>query len=335
MIKSKIIKLLKASNGTYISGEEISSQLGVSRQAVWKNIKVLENEGYAIASIPGKGYRLIRITEKLFAPEIESRIKNSSFKWSIECYDELVSTNLFAIEKIHQGNRKEGLVVVADRQTGGLGRRGRVWESPAGNSVYMSFVLTPDISPLNVSCITLITALAVREVLQNYSEKKVCIKWPNDIIIDGKKICGILTQMSCEPDYVSYVVPGIGINVNNEEFDECIKNTATSLYAETGVMTDRCVIIAEVLEHFEKYYAEFLKSCNMSPFIDIYNEVLADKDEKVYVYKGLIEDTLPENVITGVARGIDDQGALMVEVDGQIIKVVSGEVSVRGVYGYV
>lgn len=222
------------------------------------------------------------------------------------------------------------MVVVADSQTQGRGRRGRNWESPADESVYMSIGLRPEISPDRASMLTLVMALAVSRAIKEVSGLETAlIKWPNDIVIGGRKVCGILTEMHLDGNAIGDVVIGVGINLGKKEFPEELLQTATSLRAECDCEIQKEALVAGVLEHFETYYEKFVEKCDMSTMIGEYVEKLVNKDKDVRVLD-------PQGEYTGTARGINELGELLVEKeDGTTVAVYAGEVSVRGIYGYV
>lgn len=223
----------------------------------------------------------------------------------------------------------DGTLVVADCQFRGKGRLGRSWSSPHGKAIFMSIILKEHIIPENASMITIVAAIAVLKAIGGIAEN-AAVKWPNDIVINKKKVCGILTEMKSSGMDSQYVVVGIGINVNNTEFPEDIADMAASLYTETGVCHDRAEIICQVMKEFEKYYNIFLRDNNLSGIVDDYNRNLINLNNQVDI---IGED----NVYRAEAKGIDENGRLIVKRcdTGAVEKIVSGEVSVRGVYGYV
>ncbi len=223
-----------------------------------------------------------------------------------------------------------GVVAVAGSQTKGRGRRGRNWNSPADESVYMSIGLKPEFAPDRASMLTLVTALAVSRAIEKVSGlNNALIKWPNDIVIGGRKVCGILTELHLDGTKIEDVIVGVGINLGASKFPEEIAQTATSLGAECGQTIEREELIASVLEYFEIYYEKFAEKCDMSTIMEEYVEKLANKDRNVRVLD-------PQGEYTGTARGINELGELLVEKeDGTMTAVYAGEVSVRGIYGYV
>lgn len=319
MLKNKILDLLKSADG-YISGEKISEQLNISRAAVWKHIKKFRQDGYKIESITNKGYRLISAPDIITEDGIKDNLDTEFIGRNIFFYDKTDTTN----ERAKANNSApEGSVFIAEVQTHGKGSRGRSWTSPRGTGIWNSILLKPDISPLEVSQITLAAGLAVCRAVGLNS----MIKWPNDIVIGGKKICGILTEMSAEMDRVNYVVCGIGINVNMENFPEELSDKATSMYIESGQKYVRNEVIAKLMNEFEYCYKRFLEG-GLCAILDKYKNhcVTLGRDVNVIFKK---------ESVTGKAVDVDENGSLVVETDKGRIAVTSGEVSVRGIYGYV
>lgn len=318
-MREKILEILKGSDG-YVSGEEISHVLGISRAAVWKHIRNLKNEGYKIESVTNKGYKLGGIPDKLDIDKIHEMLKTKVIGQRIEYVNSTDSTNN---ECKRLEDKTDGTLVIADAQTAGKGRLGRVWESPHGSGIWMSILLKPDVSLESVSQITLVAGMAVCRAVGI----DAMIKWPNDVVIDGKKICGILTEMSAEIERINYVICGIGINVNTPSFPEELQDKATSLFVETAKKHEREKIAADVLNEFEKLYNVFTEK-GFSFLADEYRKmcVTLNKDVRV-IYRN--------NELTGKAVDIDDSGNLIVETENGQITVHSGEVSVRGIYGYI
>lgn len=325
-MKTEVLRMLKEAD-EYLSGQEICEKFNVSRTAVWKVIKQLEAEGYEIEAIRNKGYRLKMAGDILSRAELESTMKTEWAGRNVLYFDETDSTNTEA-KKAAEAGAPHGTLAVADYQSMGKGRRGRSWTSPHGVGIWMSIMIRPNLHPSCASMLTLVAALAVADGI-----KKVCrldskIKWPNDIVVNGKKVCGILTEMSTELDCINYVVTGIGINANTDEFPEDIRDVATSLLLETGERVKRSQLIAAVMEAFEQYYGRFMENENMSGLLEEYNSLLANRDNMVRVLA-------PGSEYTGTALGIDETGELLVRMEsGELRRVLSGEVSVRGIYGY-
>ena len=330
MKNEEILKKLRDAKG-FVSGQELCTYYGVSRTAIWKVIRQLEKDGYVIEAQNNKGYRLVENENAdLFSKvEIESKIETNWVGRNIIFHKETSSTNIGAKERAEKGEAA-GTVVVADMQTAGRGRRGRGWVSPAGKDIYMTVVLRPQCRPEKASVLTLVMALAVLKAVSEQIPQKCSIKWPNDIVVNGKKICGILTEMSAELDGIHYVVIGTGINVNQEFLAEEIQETATALRIECGHQINRATLVARTLYYLEKYYAIFEENWDFSGLVNEYNQFLVNRDREVCVLD-------PKGAYEGTARGINENGELLVErkSDGELVQVYAGEVSVRGIYGYV
>lgn len=247
-------------------------------------------------------------------------------------YEEtLDSTNTRAKALARQG-AAHGTVVLTEEQTGGRGRMGRGWVTPKGSSVAMTCILRPEFLPQDASMLTLLMGLSVAKACRRLYPLKAQIKWPNDVLISQKKICGILTEMGADPGRIHYVVIGVGINGNLTEFPRELEGKATSLLRELGVQIRRAPLAATVLEEFEEMYEEFSERLDLSAFREAYDEILISRGRPVAV-RGA---AMGAEGLRGVARGIDDRGELLVErSDGTVVRVNAGEVSVRGLDGYV
>lgn len=325
--KTEVLQLLRDSE-EYVSGQQICESFGISRTAVWKIINQLKEEGYEIEAVQNKGYHLAGTPDVLSLSELQSRIKTKMAGSHLLYFDVTGSTNIEAKKQAENG-APEGLLVVADKQEAGRGRRGRSWESPAGANIFMTILLRPDFAPKKASMITLVMAVSVAQAIADVTELSVGIKWPNDIVVNKKKVVGILTELTMETDFIQYLVCGVGINVNQTEFPENIKATATSLYLEGGRKVNRAGLIERTMEHFEENYEVFCKTGNMSGLIEPYNKLLVNKEAQVRVLD-------PKGEYDGLSHGINEVGELIVErPDGSVENVYAGEVSVRGIYGYV
>lgn len=326
--------MLRSAGEEYTSGQVLCEKLGVSRQAIWKNILQLKEAGYQIESQPKKGYRLLESADRLVGADIESRLALDCLCRRVECLETVDSTNTRAKQLAELGE-PEGTLVVAEEQTAGKGRRGRGWASEPGIGIWMSLILRPQLKPQQAASVTLVAAMAVAKGIRECCGLETGIKWPNDVVINGKKVCGILTETSSEPDYIHYAVPGIGINANTPEFPEELRDRATSIYLETGKKTDRNALIAAVMNAFSDYYRRYLETADLSLLKDEYDAMLVNMNREVLILYGMVEDADPEKSEKGVAKGIAPSGALLVETEAGLKEVLSGEVSVRGVYGYV
>ena len=347
-MKKELLTLLRTADAP-VSGQELSTQLGVSRTAVWKQINTLKEEGYEI-EVSRRGYRLVDLPDVVTAGAVESLLADTRLGHPVRYYESITSTNQYAAALAQEG-APEGLLVTADEQTAGRGRSGRVWTTPPGSTVMMTLLLRPSVSPERVSMVTLLMGIAVAEACRELYGVDAGIKWPNDVVIGGRKVCGILTEMNldCEIPRVSHIVIGVGINVNVSSFPEELSGKATSILIEKcaaraprshahhaprakekdGQEFRRAELIAEVIRRFEQVYDIFLQTEDLSALKDRYEALLVNRGRAVCVLE-------PKQSWTGVAEGINESGQLLVRrEDGTLSPVYAGEVSVRGVYGYV
>ncbi len=328
-MKKDILKILKDNKDVYVSGQKISKILNVSRTAIWKHMNGLKEEGYKIESVSRKGYKLIASPDLLTPEEILPLIKTKNIGRSIVHFHSIKSTNMKAKE-LASNSKDEGEVVISEEQTMGRGRLGRKWISPKGKGIWMSIILRPQINPINVPKVTQIVAAAVTKAFGEIGVKNY-IKWPNDIIINNKKVCGILTEMSGELNRINYVVVGIGINANIEknDFPSEITDIATSIKIETGKGIQRKELVAHILNNFEKLYDDLVDHNNIDESIKIC------KDASILIGKR-IKVIRNNKKVDAQALDLTKEGKLVVRYDdGEIEELISGEVSVRGLYGYV
>jgi BirA family biotin operon repressor/biotin-[acetyl-CoA-carboxylase] ligase len=326
-MKEEILRLLRSADG-YISGQELCNRFGVSRTAVWKAINQLKEAGYEIEAQQNKGYRLMAAPDLMTEAEIKSLMHTDWVAKEVLYFDTIDSTNTKAQELAEKGYQS-GTLVVADKQESGKGRRGRSWVSPSGTGIFMTLMIKPDINPNNASMLTLVAALAVAKAITSVTGEEAMIKWPNDIVVNGKKVCGILTEMNAQFDYINHIVVGIGINVHNESFPEEISQMASSLMIEAGGKRfHRAQIIADTMSYFEQYYDTFLKTQDLSALVREYDKLLVNRNKSVRVLD-------PKEPFDGKAMGITPKGELIVDTWESRKLVSSGEVSVRGIYGYV
>lgn len=328
-MKEKILKALKENPDKFLSGEMLSKELGITRAAIWKHINSLKAEGYEIDSVSKKGYKLIDVPDLLTKDEILPRLNTKYIGKTYVYYSKIDSTNKKAKELATDGF-EEGTIVISEEQSLGRGRLGRVWYSPKGKGIWVSIILKPDIPTMMAPRITLIGAAAVHSALEEFGIKSE-IKWPNDIILNNKKVCGILTEMSGEMEKLNYIVMGIGINVNTEEneLENELNKIATSLKIECKKEICRKQLLCSLLNHFEGFYDDFKKHGTLENVISICkkNSILIGKEVKIISYG---------KEVAAKVIDIEDDGELIVKYDdGTVGKVLSGEVSVRGLYGYV
>ena len=326
-MKTKVLSLLRNSRD-YISGQELCRQFGVSRTAVWKTINQLKEDGYEIDAVTNKGYKLISYPDILNKHEIASRMQTKWIGKEVVFLEETGSTNADARILAEKGYG-HGTLVVANHQTGGKGRRGRNWHSPRGNSIAMSLILKPELESEYASMLTLVQAMAVTKAIEEVCGLKAQIKWPNDILVNEKKVCGILTEMNLEMMEISSIIIGTGINVNQDSFPEEISEIATSLKIEKKRTQSRADLIEHICELFEEYFEKFMETKDLSGIMEEYNRCLISLGRQVRVLD-------PKGEFNGEALGINVAGELLVKKeDGSIVNVYAGEVSIRGIYGYV
>ena len=331
-MKEAILRALREADG-YLSGQELAGKLSVSRTAVWKNIRQLQAEGYKIEAVSNRGYRLVESPDNVTEEELTSLLDTEWIGAQVYCYDQVTSTNQVAKALAEEG-AADGALVVANEQTAGKGRYGRHWGTPAGKTIAMTLILRPKLPPEQISMVTLVAGMAVAQACREICHVDACIKWPNDVVVNGKKICGILTEMTTDIHSVSYIVVGIGINTRVSDFPPELCDKAASLHREMerlgyDASFRRSELIAAVMKCFEMLYTQFLKTGDLSSLKDCYEQLLVNRDAVVRVLS-------PGNEYTGRAEGINDRGELLVRrEDGTLEKVYAGEVSVRGVLGYV
>ncbi|HNQ63994.1 MAG TPA: biotin--[acetyl-CoA-carboxylase] ligase [Syntrophorhabdaceae bacterium] len=314
---SEILRFLRDAND-YISGDTISTELGISRTAVWKYINQLEKKGYGISKLKGKGYSLVNIPDKLFPWEINRYLHNSFTKEII--YKETIdSTNTYAF-KLALTGKPEGTCIVAESQKSGKGRLNRTWFSPAYQNIYLSVILRPPVHPSKVYPITFLSSLAVHDTVKDLTGLPPTLKWPNDVLINGKKVCGTLLEISTEADMVSFVIIGIGFNINMDaqHTDESIKDKATSLYMETGKTYNRAYVCAVLLSMLERYYSVFLEKGE--------REICNIWESKALIKGKYIEINQMTEVFRGISEGIDIDGAMLLNINGEVKKIIAGDV---------
>jgi BirA family biotin operon repressor/biotin-[acetyl-CoA-carboxylase] ligase len=320
--RDQLLSYLKERKGEWISGESLSNKIAVSRAAVWKHICTLREEGYHIESSTNKGYSLQKVSEMLLPREIREGLETKVFgKRDIVYFKETDSTNTRAKELAAQG-APEGTLVVSEAQREGRGRKGRDWFSPPASGIYISLILRPTVPPSEAPKITLLTAVVTAETLLSLTQLRVRIKWPNDILVNGKKIAGILTEMSTDMDAIDYVVVGLGLNVDTPRFPNDIREKATSIFMETGTHFSRVRLIKSYLKWYEQYYQIF-KGIGFDPILKRWKE-LADIIGKRIVVE-MIDQTL-----TGEVQDIDSDGFLVLrDEEGKSIRIVSGDITLR------
>ena len=316
-----VLELLRSAGG-YISGEKMAERLGITRTAVWKKIMTLRDAGYDISSAPRSGYILRSAPDRLIEPEIVRGLDTALIGRKIICYDTVDSTNLVLKDLARRG-AEDGTVVVADSQGTGRGRMGRAFFSPPGKGIWVSILLRPTFLPQEAPKCTLMAVVAVARAMEHFG-LRAAIKWPNDILHDGRKLVGILTEMSAEMDRVNYVVIGIGINVNiaPEDFPAELRTIATSLMQMKGKELPRVAFLQELLRALDDLYAQVQRE-GFAPVLAAWREYAVTLGQQVRVIGPAGEE------FEGVAADIDAEGALLIDTQEGRRRVLAGDVSIR------
>ena len=318
--KAVLLARLKKVQGRWISGQVLSQELSISRMAVSKNIGTLRKEGYHIQAVTKKGYCLTALPDRLVAAEIIPKLNTRIFgQKEIYHYDVIDSTNIRARELAEKG-AAEGTLVIAESQTAGRGRRGRTWVSPQNDGIYLSLIAHPWLSPVEAPQLTLLTAVALANAIMNKTDLVIQIKWPNDLLIEGRKLSGILTELRTEGDRVAYVIIGIGINVNTTAGDLSVvtDQKVTSIAVETGAKASRLELLQAFLEEFEHQYT-LLGTHGFGPILERW-KILSDivgkmvrVDEAGWTLKGRVLD-------------VEQTGVLVVKCEsGEVKRIFSGD----------
>ncbi|WP_243373333.1 biotin--[acetyl-CoA-carboxylase] ligase [Geotalea sp. SG265] len=319
-LNRRILEIFRERKGEVISGEELSTMLGISRTAVWKHVEGLRKLGYTVSAVPAKGYRMVASPERLVADEIAAGLSTERIGTRIVCLDETDSTNNVAFRLAEEGT-VEGTVVIADAQSRGKGRLGRSWASPKGVNLYCSVVLRPAVPPVAASQLTFLSVVAVARAIELTTPLKAWIKWPNDILIDGRKIAGLLNEMSAETEKVNFVVLGIGVNINmrREQFPPDLRHPASSLYLENGEELDRNRFICTLLRELDELYAIYLRLG--------YGPVREEWLSRSQLHGRKARIDAQNGSVIGIINGIDDMGALLLDMDGREERILSGDVT--------
>jgi len=318
-VRDEILDLLRVQRD-FISGEDISRRLGVSRTAVWKHIHSLLEEGYDIEARRPLGYRLRGIPDLLLPREIQRDLGTRVMGRRILHFHRVGSTNEVARELARKGS-PEGTVVVSEEQTAGKGRWGRSWFSPSCSSISLSLILRPRLTPPDTPQVTLLAAVAVAGALRSACGLEAAIKWPNDVLIGGRKVSGILTELEAEMEAVRFLVLGIGINANQaeEDFPPEMRGRATSLRVESGQAVNRTAVARSLLAELDRWYQVYLQE-GFGPVAAGWKGLNLTLGRQVVV-------SSPQRVWQGIARDLAEDGGLLVELeDGRVTKVLAGEV---------
>ena len=318
--RETILSLFSQTPDGFVSGERVSAELGVSRTAVWKHIRNLRQAGYEIKAIPSRGYQLLQSPDVLMPESIQAGLGCQRVASRVRCFDETDSTNLQACRLGDEGG-DDGLVVIADRQSSGKGRMGRQWESPGGVNLYASILLRPPVLPFEAPKLTFLSAVAVCRAITNCTGLHPTVKWPNDILLNGAKVAGLLNEMSSETDQVHYVVLGIGVNLNMrvDQFPADLRYPATSLAIATGQPVSRLDFTRTLLQEIDALYQVYLEQGSL-PIMSTWTE-LCDLTGK------LVQVDCNDVQIEGTMTGLGEDGALLVRTKtGKIESIYAGDV---------
>ena len=322
-MNERILQLFAEHPNAYVSGEEISRALNVSRTAIWKHIEALRQAGYEFEAAPRKGYRLLSKPDKWNVSELLAGLKTKSLGKQLHVYGEVDSTQTIAHQLVASG-APEGTLVLAETQTAGRGRMGRKWHSPAGKGIWMSLVLTPRIPVYFMPQLTLLCAVALCRSIQKVVKVDIGIKWPNDLLIGGKKVSGILLESSGEDERLKYVIAGIGISANLklEDYPEELRSIATSLAIESGKDIVREQLVQAFLIEFEELYGLYIDK-GFAPIRLLWEALSVTLNRPIRTHS-------PSGFVEGMAESLDDSGALTVITEtGDKVKIYSGDIELK------
>jgi BirA family biotin operon repressor/biotin-[acetyl-CoA-carboxylase] ligase len=315
-----LLTLLSENATIVISGARIAREIGVSRSMVWHWMQRLRELGVRVKGQPATGYFLEKVPDILLPDLLRGRLKGKLFGKRFYHFFKTDSTNRVAMELAY-ANEPEGAVVLAEEQTAGRGRAGRSWHSERGAGIYMTFLLRPRLSPVQAPLLTMLAGLSAHAAIQEQTGLSADLKWPNDLLLNGKKVGGILTEMHAEPSQVRFVIVGIGINVNQEKFPTELSGVATSLRKESDKVQSRLELLVRLLREFESDYNRFLREGPgfvTERFLGLSNFA---KGKRVRV------DTGRETYI-GTTSGLTPEGLLQVQKEeGPVVTVIAGDVT--------
>ena len=313
-----VLTFLAEAGDEFVSGEAISDKLGLSRAAVWKHVNSLRAQGYRIDAMPARGYRLVEIPDRLGELELRPLLNTHDLGQTLHWFAEVSSTNDVAKRLADEG-AAHGEMVVAEAQTAGRGRRGRVWASPAGRNIYLSLVLRPDLPPARAPELTLLASVAVCQAVRQ-AGVLAGIKWPNDLLAGGRKLAGILTELAADPDRVQWVVLGIGVNVNvrAEELPAELRPLATSLAMERSEPVPRALFVAAMLSSLEEWLDRHAEE-GFPPVREAWRAMSDTLGREVRVRSS-------DRDLEGVAQDVDGTGALLVRTEAGLERVLAGDV---------
>lgn len=317
--RAEILRLLKDSTADYVSGAHLSACLGISRAAIWKQIGTLREQGYVIDALASRGYRLSGGPDRLFGAEIREGLETKVIGRDVVYFAETDSTNLRAAALAEQG-AGDGTVVVAEAQSAGKGRLGRRWSSPGGVNLYLSIILRPGIAPRHAPLLTFLSSLATARTIERETGLRPTVKWPNDVLLNGCKVAGLLNEMNAETERVNYVILGIGVNLNMQagQFPADLRYPATSLALALGRPVDRLRFCRRLLAEIDRLYADY--PAEQEAILAGWRGYFDLLDRAVVVEE-------PSRRLTGIVTGIAADGALLLRLEnGREERVLAGDV---------
>jgi BirA family biotin operon repressor/biotin-[acetyl-CoA-carboxylase] ligase len=318
--RDRILELFRQSPGQFVSGEEICRSLGVSRTAIWKQIGQLRELGYTVEAVRSRGYRLLSPPDRLLPGEVSRGLDTRRIGREVVYFEITDSTNAQARRLAEEG-APEGTVVIADQQTAGRGRLGRFWLSPPGVNLYLSIILRPSFPPRDATSMTFLSAVAVANAVVAVGPFTPQLKWPNDVLLDGRKVAGLLNEMNAETEQVHYLVLGVGVNLNMAatEFPSDLRTPATSLFAAGGVEVSRRDFTQTLLRQLDALYEQYLRQ-GFAP-------IRAAWEQHCNMVGRMVEVDSPPKRYVGCVSGIDESGALLVDLPGGVReRVLAGDV---------
>lgn len=319
-VKHTLLETFSKADGEFVSGQALADRIGCSRTAVWKHIESLRQEGFELEVVRKKGYRITSKPDKVSENELLIGLETNCLGKRIVFKESVESTQKEAHQIAEEA--EEGTLVIAEEQTEGRGRMARPWQSPKYTGIWMSIILKPELPPVKAPQFTLITAVAVTEAIRDTTGVMPSIKWPNDLLLNGKKITGILTELQADSDHIRSIIIGIGVNVNQREFPEELADIATSIAIEKGETVSRAKIVQAIMKNLEMYYDEYM----MNGFSHI--------KEKWETYAISIGRHIIARTVTGTIRGkalgITDEGVLKLEDEnGSIHNIYSADIEME------
>ncbi|WP_153732238.1 biotin--[acetyl-CoA-carboxylase] ligase [Sporosarcina obsidiansis] len=322
-VKNELLKKLFAAKGEPVSGQDMADEFGLSRTAIWKYIKELEEEGYKIGSLRKKGYYLIEIPDLVNQANIKKHLQTAEYGHTIHYFKTCPTTQTIAHEEAQNG-AADGTLIIAEEQTAGKGRLARPWTSNEGRGIWMSLIIRPELAPQQAPQLTLVTAVAIVRAIEEVADIQPVIKWPNDILINGKKVTGILTELQADPDRVKAIILGIGLNANQElaDFPEELQTIATSLRIEKGEKVDRALLVAKILEYVEQYTALYVEK-GFAPIKLLWESYASITGKR-------IRANMVNESVEGIALGISAEGLLELQLeDGTVRGIYSADIEIK------